>query len=273
MIPILALWAVPRSTSTAFERMMRQRGDHHCVHEPFGEVWYSIGNDTRPPESHIQHRPGLTYEAVWDELVSAARREPVFVKDFPHYVTHMHDWSVPGAGPGGADLPFLDAFNHSFLIRDPAKSLPSLYGQWTDFAMSETGFAEQRALFDLLTERAGRPPPVIDADDLLDDPIGVSAAWCDAVGVPRRPDALWWESDNDAKMTWYEGGTWHDNLAQSTALTRQPRDYVPVDHNRFLKDAYDACLPHYQALHQHRLTALPGRLDTGTTTLAREPRG
>ena len=38
--PILALWAVPRSTSTAFEWMMRQRGDFECFHEPFGEVWY-----------------------------------------------------------------------------------------------------------------------------------------------------------------------------------------------------------------------------------------
>ena len=65
MKPILALWAVPRSTSTAFERMMRQRGDHDCVHEPFGEVWYSIGNATHPPPSHVQHRPSLSYESAW----------------------------------------------------------------------------------------------------------------------------------------------------------------------------------------------------------------
>ena len=45
MIPVLVLWAVPRSTSTAFERMMSQRGDHTCVHEPFGEVWYSIDHN------------------------------------------------------------------------------------------------------------------------------------------------------------------------------------------------------------------------------------
>lgn len=40
MNKILALWAVPRSRSTAFEYMMRTRGDHVCLHEPFGEVWY-----------------------------------------------------------------------------------------------------------------------------------------------------------------------------------------------------------------------------------------
>jgi len=46
----------------------------------------------------------------------------------------------------------------------------------------------------------------------------------------------------------------HNNLAQSTTLTRQKRHYVPIDHNQFLLDAYEACLPHYQAMHPHRLT-------------------
>ena len=253
MIPILVLWAVPRSTSTAFERMMSQRGDHDCVHEPFGEVWYSIGNDTRPPDSHVQHRPGLGYESVWADLVSAARQGPVFMKDFPHYVAHMHDWVASGAGRDGEDVPFLDAFNHSFLIRDPAKALTSLYGQWTDFTLSETGFAEQRALFDLLTLRTGAPPPVVDADDLLDDPHRVTAAWCGAVGIDFMPEALEWDTGNASDMTWYETGTWHDNLAQSTGLSRQKRDYVSIDHNQFLIDAYDACLPHYQTMHPHRL--------------------
>ena len=254
MIPILVLWAVPRSTSTAFERMMSQRGDHTCVHEPFGEVWYSIGNDTRPPDSHIQHRPELSYESVWEELVSAARRGPVFMKDFPYYVTHMHDWVVPGAGPDGADLPFLDAFNHSFLTRDPAKTLTSMYAQWTDFTLSETGFVEQRELFDLLTQRTGTPPPLIDADDLLDDPRGVTAAWCEAVGIDFKPEALEWGAARASELTWYETGTWHDNLAQSTTLSRQKREYVSIDHNQHLRDAHEACLPHYRAMHAHRLT-------------------
>ena len=253
MIPILVLWAVPRSTSTAFERMMSQRGDHEIAHEPFGEVWYSIGNDTRPPDSHIQHRPELSYESVWEDLVSAARRGPVFMKDFPHYVTHMHRWVAPAGSPDDPQVPFLDAFNHSFLIRDPAKALTSMYGQWSDFTLDETGFAEQRALFDLLTQRTGTPPPVIDADDMLDDPRRVTAAWCDAVGIDFKPEALQWGTTEASDLTWYETGTWHANLAGSTTLSRQKRDYVAIDHNQLLRDAYAACLPHYQAMHAHRL--------------------
>ena len=166
----------------------------------------------------------------------------------------MHGWVAPATGPDDTDVPFLDAFNPSFLIRDPAKTLTSMYAQWPDFTLSETGFAEQRALFDLLTQRSGTPPPVIDADDLLDDPHRVTAAWCEAVGIDFKPAALEWGTSSASDHTWYESGTWHANLAQSTTLSRQKRDYVSIDHNQLLLDAHEACLPHYRAMHSHRLT-------------------
>jgi len=37
---ILALWATLRSTSTAFETMMRERGDLLALHEPFSRYFY-----------------------------------------------------------------------------------------------------------------------------------------------------------------------------------------------------------------------------------------
>ena len=46
--------------------------------------------------------------------------------------------------------------------RDPARSILSMYKHWPDFHVDETGFAEQRALFDHLTEMHGTPPPVIE---------------------------------------------------------------------------------------------------------------
>jgi adenylylsulfate kinase len=46
MHPIHVLWATPRTTSTAFEWMMRMRGDMACFHEPFGLAWYQ-GSDAR----------------------------------------------------------------------------------------------------------------------------------------------------------------------------------------------------------------------------------
>ncbi len=46
MHKIVALWAIPRSTSTAFEWMMRQRGDLDCLHEP---LWRGLVIRARDP--------------------------------------------------------------------------------------------------------------------------------------------------------------------------------------------------------------------------------
>ena len=60
-----------------------------------------------------------------------------------------------------ADDGFLDHFQHSFLIRDPAKVLPAMYAHWPDFALEETGFKEQRELYDRLCATLAEAPPVM----------------------------------------------------------------------------------------------------------------
>ena len=241
MTAILALWAIPRSTSTAFEWMMRQRGDFNCVHEPFGEAWY-FGTDRRAPRQNVtEPKPGLSFESVWTALREDAARGPVFMKDFPHYVEHI------------ADDAFLDHFRHSFLIRDPARMLPSMYDKWPDFQVGETGYEEQHVLFNRISERNGAPPPVIDSDDLLTDPHGTVRTYCEAVEIPYIDDALSWDSGERKEVSWYDKGSWHDNLKASTGLRPQKTNYVGIDHNEHLKAAYAACLPHFKAMYRHRL--------------------
>ena len=243
MTPILALWAIPRSTSTAFERMMRQRGDHLCHHEPFGEAWYFGEDRLCPRETKEPIRGGLTFASVWQGLLADAARERVFIKDFPHYIMHM------------VDDKFLAAYTHSFLIRTPEKMLPSMYKHWPDFEVAETGYAEQRDLFNRIADRDGTAPPVVDSDDLLDNTTATVEAWCAAVGIPYMPEALEWEQGERKEMSWYDGGSWHENLEASTGLKRQKRDYVSIDHNDHLKRAYEICRPHYEDLYAHRLGA------------------
>jgi hypothetical protein len=244
MHKIIALWAVPRSTSTAFEWMMRQRGDLNCFHEPFGEAWYQ-------GEAPLWQRwkegdkttPGLTLDSVWQTLRQAASKGPVFIKDFPHYINHM--W----------DADFLSRFTHAFLIRDPALTITSMYNKWPDFDEGEVGFPEQRALFDLLTALNGVAPPVIDSDDLLENPHDMTRAFCEAVGIPFLPDALTWEPGADtAQYSWWDGGSFHANLSNSTGLKAQNRKYVALENTTGrVQQVYRRMRPHYDHLHQHRI--------------------
>lgn len=241
---IIALWAVPRSTSTAFEWMMRQRGDLDCLHEPFGEAWYQ-GEEPLWPRFKPGDKttPGLTIESVWADIRARAEKSPVFIKDFPHYIDHM--W----------DPEFLSNFTHAFLIRDPALTVTSMYDKWPDFDEGEVGFPEQRALFDLLTALNRSPPPVIDSSDLLENPHRMVRAFCDAVDIPFMESALTWELGADTgDYSWWDGGSFHKNLQNSTGLVAQKRKYVEMDDapDR-VKQVYRRMKPHYEKLYSHRL--------------------
>lgn len=230
---------------------MRQRGDHECFHEPFHDAWYH-GPERLVPASRETEvrsrnplRPDRTFRRVFDELREAAARGPVFSKDFPRYVSHM------------IDDQFLDAFVHTFLIRTPAKVLPSLYHHWSDIELAETGFVDQRAMFEIVLQRTGEIPPVVDSDDLPADPAGVTRAYCDSVGIPFVAEALGWGRGDQSRYSSYDGGSWHGKLARSSSLAPQPRDYVDIEHDELLSRLHRVCLPHYERLHGHRLSAVP----------------
>lgn len=244
MHKIIALWAIPRSTSTAFEWMMRQRGDLDCLHEPFGRAWYHGEEPMWPrfPEGG-ETIPGLSLESVWEDIKARARKGPVFIKDFPNYINHM--W----------DAEFLSHFTHAFLIRDPAKTITSMHDKWPDLDELEIGFPEQRALFDLLEAIHGETPFVMDSDDLLENPAQVTQAFCDAVGIPFIEGALFWEPGNDqSAYSWCEGGAFHANLAKSTGLTPQKRKYVDLEKlPRRVQRIHRRMMPHYRHMHKHRV--------------------
>lgn len=247
MHKILALWAIPRSTSTAFEWMMRQRGDFNCLHEPFGEAWYQGENPMWPRfKKGDKSTPGLSLESTWADIKARANKGPVFIKDFPHYINHI--WNAD----------FLSHFTHAFLIRDPAKTISSMYDKWPDFDELEVGFPEQRALFDLLTALNGKSPSVIDSDDLLENPDAIVSAFCNSVGIPFLPKAMSWKAGKDPSAhSWWDGGSFHANLAQSTGLKPQIRGYVDIaDTPERVQRVYMRMKPHYEHLYQHRIKAV-----------------
>jgi hypothetical protein len=242
---ILALWAVPRSTSTAFEWMMRVRGDMTCFHEPFGEVWYQGDEPDWPRyETGVSvHTPDLTYESRWAEVQAAAAQHPVFVKDFPMHLERV--WTDE----------FLARFTHSFLIRHPAKTVTSMFKHWPDFVIEETGFLQQRQLFDRLTEaNDGVCPPTLDSDDLFEDPRRAVERWSSAVGIRFRPDALSWDPGARDEVSWWDGGSFHQNLRESDGLRAQPKTSIDLAAAPArVQEIVAELLPHYEHLRAHRL--------------------
>lgn len=245
MKKIIALWAVPRSRSTAFQWMMQQRGDFQVLHEPFGHsAFYSEErifkrNIDVPPQSKYN------YQRVLQDILSSAEKKQLWVKDFPYNFIHI------------VDEQFISYFQHSFLIRHPAQVIPSLFHKWPDIQIEEIGYQELYILFEKIKKQTGNIPPLIDADDLVKHPQATVQAYCETVGIPFIPEALQWEKPKSGKeVSWYDEGSWHSNLITTTGFQEQNNpDYLTIDENDDLKRLYDLCLPYYEKLHSYKLSA------------------
>lgn len=232
----VVLWATPRSVSTAFDKMMRSRGDHRVLTEPFSVPFY-FGPDRC--SERFAPRPDISapYVEVWAELLVAADQDPVFVKEMPHHLgPHLTASS-------------LARFTNSFLIRDPARSVPSFLARWPDATDEELGYQAQRRAFDLASAD-GTPAPVIDAEDLRADPARVVAAWCEAVGVEHVADALSWEAG--LPDDWALWADWFERAATTTEFA-PPEQEPPPDLDGQVAARVERCRRHYDVLAAHRL--------------------
>ena len=219
---MLALWSTPCSTSTAFESMMSGRGDFRCLIEPFGMPYYR-GADRRTTrfDENAQDM-SVTYASTWADLQREHRKGRLFMRELPNHVMHLSQEA------------FLGEFQHTFLIQHPAQALPAMYDHWSTFTMDECCFQAMRELFDQVVATATVRPVVIDTVDLAADIHAVTEAYCKAVDIPFLPEAI-------------------DLTGASSADQSTVSDESGVDDVPFLREMYQRCLPHYQALAQHKL--------------------
>ena len=177
----VALWAVPRSISTAFERIFVEREDFEVLHEPFSASYY-YGQD-RPSDrySDVEPEEQYNYENVLQDVLKPRDRR-AFVKDMAY-----HAKGLMGSG-------FVSNFVNTFIIRDPKYVVASLHKNWPDFTLEETGFEQIYNLFRYATEVNGEDVVVVDAMSFSENPAGILSAYCEHLDVPFDPDTLSWES-------------------------------------------------------------------------------
>ena len=108
----------------------------------------------------------------------------------------------------------------------------------------------------MVADRYGTPPPVIDSDDMLEDPHGMIAKWCEAVGIPFIKEALSWEPGARDEVSWWDGGSFHANLRNSDGLKPQARtQYIDIkDAPDRVKEVHEIMRPHYEHMHRYRLS-------------------
>ncbi|MGI9174559.1 MAG: sulfotransferase family protein, partial [Rhodothermales bacterium] len=195
---LLSMWSGPRNVSTALMYAFRQRSDTSVVDEPlYGHYLWTSGAE-HPGRDEILAAMDTDGERVVREVLLAAPPTSRPVRFFKNMAHHLH----------GLDRGFLDRMTHLLLTRDPREMLPSLAQQLSQPTLRDTGYEEQIELMER-EERAGRPPVVLDARELLLDPEGVLREACERLGLPFEPAMLRWPpgprpEDGVWARHWYE---------------------------------------------------------------------
>jgi hypothetical protein len=238
----VAMWSGPRNISTAMMRAWESRGDTAVWDEPLYAYYLKRTGLDHPGAGEVI----ACGESDWRRVVNAVtgpvpEDKPIFFQK--HMTHHLLD---------EVDRSWLANLRNCFLIRDPREVIASYARTRPDLVVSDVGIVQQSEIFDYVARAGGDAPLVVDARDVLENPRGLLAALCTALGVEFSERMLAWSPGPRASDgVWAK--YWYDTVLASTGFA----PYVPKGH-RLAKDLEpfaEECAPHYLKLHERRLRA------------------
>jgi hypothetical protein len=175
----------------------------------------------------------------WREVLDHLAGSPLPAGKTVLYAKHMTHHLLPEV-----DRQALAPFRHAYLIRDPAELLASYTKVRSAPELDDLGIRQQAGIFEEF------PGPVLSSRDLLENPAGMLAALCEAVGIPFTEAMLAWPpGPRDTDGVW--APHWYGSVWRSTGFgAYRPRTEPLPPH---LAGLADRCRPYYETLYAHRL--------------------
>ncbi|XP_033640752.1 branched-chain-amino-acid aminotransferase-like protein 2 [Asterias rubens] len=279
----MMLWAVPRSTSTVFTKLMSFIDDSLIYFQPYlAALWFG-----QYPQSKCDQDAARAYLEKLSEVTNVTGgiqtsectfswakeqlekphggKKLIFCKDLCFSVADHYE-SLPRG------------YRHVFLIRHPLK----VFASWRkiyplerceDFQLDEVptsvffpsgyAFNEMIELLDHVKTTLDPEPIIIDCDDLLRDPQGIISKLFKMVGLPFEDRYMHWEEGGVVAKQWvicngflqgHERWQYYKHAFASTCFTKvgalPDRATLTADVLRLA----DASMPNYDRMFAQRLT-------------------
>ena len=237
----IAMWSGPRNISTAMMRAWENREDCAVSDEPLYAAYLAATGLDHPGRDEVIASGETDWRKVTGALLGPAPGgKPVW------YQKHMSHHLLPGMGSD-----WVLGLHNVFLIRDPIEVVASYLRSRATVTPDDIGLPQQGRLFDLLRERFGKTPMVIDAGDFLHAPEAHLRALCTRLDIAFTPRMLAWPTGpHDSDGVW--APHWYDAVWKSTGFEPwRPRDDVLTGDALAVADA---CRPVYEQLHAFRMT-------------------
>jgi hypothetical protein len=194
----IAMWSGPRNISTAMMRSWENRSDTEVVDEPFYAFYLNKTRSPHPYFEDVLKSQSDNYEQVVSELTQEACISKV------QYQKHMTHHML-----AGIDLSWTKELQHCFLIRDPAQVVNSYTNSRGVCSAEDIGIQRQFELYQAITQISGQEIPIIDSNDVLQNPDGILRLLCEKLDVTFMPTMLNWPqgsrtSDGVWAKHWYK---------------------------------------------------------------------
>jgi hypothetical protein len=236
----LAMWSGPRNISTAMMRAWGNRADTVVVDEPLYACYLATTGKAHPGAAEVI----AAGETDWHKVVARLTGPPpdgariFYQKQMTHHL-------LPAMG-----REWLGEVTNCFLIRDPAEVIASYVKKNDDPAVEDLGFVQQAEIFDWVRGQTGQTPPVIDADEVLENPERILRRLCRAVGVEFDAAMLSWPAGLRATDgIWAKH--WYGEVARSTGFRPNERRTAEVPAR--LRQVHRRCREIYKRLYEFRL--------------------
>jgi len=234
------MWSGPRNLSTALMRSWENRIDASVVDEPFYACFLVNSGLTHPMQKEI-----LASQAHdWQQVITQQLSKPLDNDEHIQYQKQMTHHIVAPLNQN-----WFASVKHAFLIRHPHGVVASYRHKRDSLMETDLGFAKQVHLH-RDAQQLGQTPPIIDADDLLQNPEAYLRALCAALEVDFDPSMLHWPAGlRESDGAW--AAHWYNNVATSTGFTEYKKPQIELSKHQKL--IADECLPYYQQLYDRRI--------------------
>jgi hypothetical protein len=243
---IVALWAVPRSVSTALEKSLAQHSHVQAVHEPFTDCYY-FSSGRRSTRYGLQpHKQAHGPDDVLAQI--AAARSPTTV---------LKELCFQGEPYVGDSV--LAAWTNVFVVRHPARVWTSLRQLKPDFTEDEFGFTALARMWRRVVEGLGQEPRVVEGDRFRSTPDLVLKEICTWIGLdfepgmtiwPKGPIRPWLPDEAQSQQKW------HQKLEDSHSVFGPdrplPPDWTPDESDPGRISIYRRAVDIYDSIQAHR---------------------
>ena len=233
------MWSGPRNISTAMMRSWENRSDSQVVDEPFYAYYLQQTQSPHPCFEEVLASQSDDYNTVVAKLTQGDLRVSI------EYQKHMTHHMLPGI-----DLAWTKTLQHCFLIRSPAQVVNSYSNSRGVCSVEDIGIKRQFQLYQVISDLTKQDIPIIDSNDVLQNPQGMLKGLCEKLGIAFSTKMLSWPKGRRASDgVW--ATHWYKSVEDSTGFA--PFSAKEFGLNEQQQAVVDQVQPYYQQLFDKRM--------------------